>query len=420
MDNQCRFSTRARQSKIFLAPVRLRSRLFLAAPLLLLLAGCLEREPVEQREQRAAPSREEGIVRLTPAQVQSAGIQVKPVTRLSMPDFYSTIGRIVPRAGSQADVFAPFPGRLIIEASGPLQVGSQVKRDEVLFEVEQQFSAAETLQLRTGETELEGRIEEADEQVAFTRKEYARAQKLFEGGAIPEKQMLAAELAAKQAETRLENARAAKAEYEQARKPGESIRRTPIRSPLTGVIIRSDFAPGQQVDPAKSLLTIADFDTVWVEAPVHEQELPEIGKAAHAQIIPAGTPGRGYTGQRVWSGQVVDPQNRTVPIMFAVNNRNRVLKLGMSAEVRIPRHSSTSRLVVPRSALVSQGATSFVFCETSRNVFERRTVTTGPSDASEVAILEGLQEGDRVVAQGAQSLLGESSKGLIPAEEDER
>ncbi len=36
-----------------------------------------------------------------------------------------------------------------------------------------------------------------------------------------------------------------------------------------------------------------------------------------------------------------------------------------------------------------------------------------------VAILEGLKKGDRVVTQGAQSLLGESSKGLIPAEEEE-
>ncbi len=177
-----------------------------------------------------------------------------------MPDFYSTIGRVVPRAGGQADVFRPVsrpPDRR--RPAGPLQVGSRVKRDEVLFQVEQEFSAAETLQLRTGETELQGRIEEAEQELVFARKEYARAQKLFEGGAIPEKQLLGAELAARQAETRLENARKTKAQYEQAAKPDESIRRAPIRSPISGVITRMDFAAGQQVDPAKSLLTVADI-----------------------------------------------------------------------------------------------------------------------------------------------------------------
>ncbi len=420
MDKQRRFWTRTRYLKALLPAARLCSRLLVAASILLVSAGCLDRETDEQRAQRPAPPREEGVVRLTPAQIRSAGIQVSQATDVTMPDTYSTTGRVVPRAGGEADVFAPFPGRLIVKSGGPLQVGSRVQRDQLLFEVEQQFSAAETLQMQAGETELEGRIEEAEQQLSFARNEYARAQKLFEGGAIPEKQLRAAELAARQAETRLENARNAKAQYEEARKPGESIRRAPIRSPMSGVVTRTDFADGQQVEPAKSLLTIADFGTVWIEAPVHEQELPDIGRATRAEIIPAGAPTERYTGQRVWSGQVVDPLNRTVPIVFAVVNRAGVLKLGMSAEVRIRRGTTTSRLAVPRSALVSQGVTSFVFRETSENVFERRTVTTGLSDGSHVAILEGLQKGDRVVTQGAQSLLGESLKGLIPVEEDER
>ena len=336
-----------------------------------------------------------------------------------MPDFYSTIGRVVPRAGGQAELFAPFPGRLIVAAPPPLQIGRRVKRDEVLFQVEQEFSAAETLQLRTGETELQGRIEEAEQELVFARKEYARAQKLFEAGAIPEKQLLGAELAARQAETRLESARKTKAQYEQAAKPNESIRRAPIRSPISGVVTRMDFAAGQQVDPAKSLATVTDMERVWVEAPVQERELSRIGRAAHAQVILPGEPDGQFPAQRVWSGQVVDPLNRTVPIVFAVANREGVLKLGMSTEVRIPRGGSTSRLAVPRSALVSHGAASIVFCETANNVFERRAVAIGPSSGPMVAILEGLKKGDRVVTQGAQSLLGESSKGLIPAEEEE-
>jgi cobalt-zinc-cadmium efflux system membrane fusion protein len=408
MDNDRRFSTRNRHLRIFLA-----------AFVLVLLASCIEREGEEERAQRPAQPREEGVVRLTAVQIQSAGIKIGEATEVAMPDTYSTTGRVVPRASGQAEVFAPFPGRLIVRADRSLQVGGRVRRDELLFEVEQQFSAAEILQLRTGETELKGQIEEAEQQLAFAGNEYARAQKLFEGGAIPEKQLRAAELAAKQAETRLDNARNAKAEYEEARKPGESIRRAPIRSPISGVVTHADFAGGQQVEPAQSLLTIADFGTVWVEAPVHEQDLPEVGRATRAEIIPTGAPTHRYTGQRVWSGQVVDPLNRTLPIVFAVVNSDGVLKLGMSAEVRIRRGTTTKRLAVPRSAIVNHGAAFFVFRQASDNVFERRTVTTGLSDGSHVAILDGLQKGDRVVTQGAQALLGQSLKGLIPAEEEE-
>jgi multidrug efflux pump subunit AcrA (membrane-fusion protein) len=59
------------------------------------------------------------------------------------------------------------------------------------------------------------------------------------------------------------------------------------------------------------------------------------------------------------------------------------------------------RLVAPRSALIDTGTRHVVYVETAPNSFTARNVTPGTSSSDLVAILDGLKEGERVVAQGA-------------------
>jgi multidrug efflux pump subunit AcrA (membrane-fusion protein) len=51
--------------------------------------------------------------------------------------------------------------------------------------------------------------------------------------------------------------------------------------------------------------------------------------------------------------------------------------------------------------------------------FEKRRVRVGPRQGGRVEVLEGISEGDEVVTQGAQALLGELFKTTIPGEGDE-
>jgi Cu(I)/Ag(I) efflux system membrane fusion protein len=68
-----------------------------------------------------------------------------------------------------------------------------------------------------------------------------------------------------------------------------------------------------------------------------------------------------------------------------------------NAMIRLPAASS---LVVPRSALIDTGTRRIVYVETSPNAFAARNVTSGSAAGERVQILDGLKEGERVVAQG--------------------
>jgi multidrug efflux pump subunit AcrA (membrane-fusion protein) len=63
--------------------------------------------------------------------------------------------------------------------------------------------------------------------------------------------------------------------------------------------------------------------------------------------------------------------------------------------------------VVPAAAIVQEYGRSEVFIEQGAGRFERRLVTTGPRSGDVLAVLGGLQAGERVVVDGAMLLKGQ-------------
>jgi cobalt-zinc-cadmium efflux system membrane fusion protein len=59
---------------------------------------------------------------------------------------------------------------------------------------------------------------------------------------------------------------------------------TTIRSPFAGVVIRVQAAPGDVVEPATELFSIADLSEVWVQAEVYEKDLGRVRLGQRALI----------------------------------------------------------------------------------------------------------------------------------------
>jgi hypothetical protein len=72
----------------------------------------------------------------------------------------------------------------------------------------------------------------------------------------------------------------------------------------------------------------------------------------------------------------------------------------MFADARLEIPAAPS-LVIPTSALIDTGARRLVYVEVSPNTFAARDVRTGVASGDRVTVLEGLAEGDRVVAAAA-------------------
>jgi cobalt-zinc-cadmium efflux system membrane fusion protein len=381
-----------------------------------------EREREQRRQVQAKSSvAPDGSIHLTAEQVRTNNIQTVAAAEENVAPVIAVPGRVKPRAGGESGVFAPFAGRLVADAAQVPRPGSEVREGQLLGEVEQIFPASERLQIRATSLQLQTGIDQARQELDLSRKELDRARQLYEGGAIPLKQLQTAEFNVMQAQSKLEGTELAKAEYDAAAAQQGEQRRTPIRAPIAGTVVAADLVGGQQVDPSKSLLTIVDTGTLWVQLNVPEHNLPQIRRAASAEISAPSNSDRIYSGRLVNVGATVDPQNRTVPVTFSVTNRDKSLKLDMYVEGRIPTGPPQKTVIVPASALVSEQGISSVFVETEPGVFRRRIVMPGTRQAGNIVILSGLKPGEKVVSLGAQSLNSETLKTLIPAgEEGER
>jgi RND family efflux transporter MFP subunit len=385
----------------------------------LLLNSCSSApDPADQSErvQTKVVVAPDGSIHLKPEQIQANGIQTSEVTETDVAPSINATGRVKARAGGEAQVFSPFPGKLIADSARLPQPGDFVKQGQLIGEVEQQFVASERLQMTATTVQLEAAIEQAQQEVNLRQTEVNRAQQLYDGGAIPLKQLQSAQFDLKTATSKLDGAVRTKKQYEEAQSQSNAAaRRAPITVPISGTVISVDLAGGQQVDPSKALLTVVDLNDVWIEAAVHENDLPHVRKATSAEIQAPGT--HVVSGRLVTIGNLVDPDNRTVAVTFNVANPRSTFKIGMFVDVRIPTGPTARALTIPTSAVLPEQGANSVFVETQPGVYVRKPVMLGEHAGDAVVVAGGLTKGDRVVSTGAQMLRSESLKAQIPVED---
>ncbi len=362
----------------------------------------------------------DGSIHVSPAAVQATGLKVTPVVERDVAQSLVAIARVKPRAGAEAEISPPFAGTVVSQSALPT-IGDAVRKGQHLADIEQQFQASERLQIESTAVQLAASAEEAQQGVNLKRTELDRAQQLYDGGAIALKQLQAAKTDLAQAEARLDGVRKARDQYDAARSTlNGGPRRVAILSPIAGRVIASDVSIGQQVEPSNVLFTIADLDTVWVDASIHEQDLPRLRGIREAEIVIPGSPDQSFRGSLVTVGNAIDPQNRTAPAIFAVRNRGSILKLDMFVEAHIPLASRATALMVPVSGVLTDAGTSSVYVQSQPGVYRSQKITTGQRYGDMVVVVSGVTKGQSVVSVGAQTLRGESMKSQIPVDEDDK
>lgn len=398
-----------------------------------------ELAPAAEAKAEAAP---DDSIRLTAEQIKTNGIQTTTAVEQEVDSTFTAVGRVTARPGGSAQVFSPFAGRLIANPAAIPRVGGFVKQGAVIAEVDQIITAAEraqlsataaqfggmAAQLSATAAQLQAAIDQAQHEVAFQQTEVERAKRLYDGGAIPLKQLQTAEFKFRQAQANLEGSRRAKEQYDAARAQSEAARkqqtdtptRVPIRAPISGMVVAADITAGEQIAPAKSLLTIVDLSRVWIEVAVHESRLQAVRRASLVTFATPADPGRAYTGRLVTVNGVIDSANRSATVIFAADNPDGALKIGMTAEARIPGGERARALLIPASAALTEEGRSIVFVEVEAGVYQRRRVAVGERNGESVVVISGLKAGEKVVSVGAASLRSETLRDQIESEDDEK
>ena len=355
---------------------------------------------------------EQSVVTLPPDSPQLKQISVEPVQLADMPtDELVAPARVIPNPNRISRLLPQVQGRVTRVMA---QLGDSVEQGQPLVELDSpDADAAISTFLQTQAAERQ-----AEATLAKARADLARATDLYEYKAIAEKDLLSARNDLTQATEALETAHAAR---DQARRKLELLGLTPkaprqpvfVRAPFSGKVIEVNVSPGEyraaisfHTDTTAPLMTIADLSTVWVSAEVPEPSVRLIHVGELVSISFVSFPDESFSGKVTRIGDVLDPQTRTLKVLVELPNPQGRLRPEMFGSLRL---LGPKRMVpvVPPGAIVQEYGQSLVFVERKPGQFERRQVSPGLRVGAAVAVLSGVQTGDRVITDGAVLLKGQ-------------
>jgi RND family efflux transporter MFP subunit len=141
---------------------------------------------------------------------------------------------------------------------------------------------------------------------------------------------------------------------------------------------------------------------VRIEVP--ERHFSSLNPGATATVTFDALPGLSVSGRVSAIIPRADPQARTFPVKVRIGNRDGRIGVGMLAQVSLPAGESYRATVVPKDAVIRQGAEQIVFTINGSGAVERAAVTTG-AGLGEWIVVEGpVRPGQKVVTRGNERL----------------
>ena len=285
------------------------------------------------------------------------------------------------------------------QASGAvLQVhfseGDDVRAGQLLFTLDASEAEAQLARAQAGAANAQAQAQEA-------LREHRRAVELGRANFISPSAIdtAAGKVAAMQAVLA-----AAEAEVRFARL---AVQRARIVAPVSARAGRSAVHPGSLVQPSGQapLVTLVPFDTLAVDFSVPEMHLQALLAASAAHQVRIRVEGHRETpeGKLLAIGNTVNPATGTIDVRAEFPNPQR--KLWPGAFVRVNMEAGLQRdvVVLPADTVLEGPAGRFVFVV--RDDAQVRQVPVKLARLQDrMAVVVGLQGGERVVAQGGRDL----------------
>lgn len=194
-----------------------------------------------------------------------------------------------------------------------------------------------------------------------------------------------------------------------------------LKAPVAGTVVSQvGTAVGEYVSAERTLFTILDARTVFLEAKVPEASARRLSDAKGASYeLPSERgnfrPILAGGGRLVFSGLQVDAATRTLPLVYEMPNAQAQLRVGESVTLYVETASATNALAVPDSAIVEEDGQFVAFVQLAGETFDKRTLKLGIRDGNWVQVRVGLSAGERVVTKGAYAIRLSSVSSVIPA-----
>jgi Cu(I)/Ag(I) efflux system membrane fusion protein len=170
-----------------------------------------------------------------------------------------------------------------------------------------------------------------------------------------------------------------------------------LRAPADGAIMEKHAIEGMKFSSGDMLFRLVDLSNVWVMVDIYERDWARVASGQTATITINAFPGKTFAGKVSFIYPDINRSTRTAKIRIDLPNPTGALRTEMYADVAIESPLGSDVLTVPAAAVLNSGERQIVLVDLGRGRFQPRPVKVGASGDGHVEILDGLNEGDRVV-----------------------
>jgi len=354
---------------------------------LALLTGC---QSTEQKPEASPEPRVEQNKLVLPA--DSAQLSTLAIESVQ-PQAATTLrlnGRLVWDDNVTVRIYSPFAGRVIRIVAEP---GQALKQGDTLA-----FIASPDF----GQAQADARKAATD--YILAERTVSRIRDLFEHGAAAQKELQSAEADVARALSEKQRTEARLALYGNTTNSIDQLYM--LKTPLDGIVVEKNINPGQEVRSDQMLASspqffsplfvVTDPTRLWLLLDLNEHQLADIKAGQQVVIRAAAYPDQEFHGKIDFVSDYLDSATRTVKVRASVDNSSRALKAEMLVRAELSTAHPTG-LNISSSAVFLRGDKHYVFVEEERGTFSRREVKIGPEQGDKVAVLQGVQPGQRVV-----------------------
>lgn len=194
----------------------------------------------------------------------------------------------------------------------------------------------------------------------------------------------------------------------------ESLQTYAVTAPLTGVVIARNANPGEQTGD-KTLFTVADLSTVWVELSLFPRDVAKVrvGQDVRVKSTEAGLEA---TGKIVYVAPFGQAANQTLTARVLLDNPDRRWAPGLYVTAEVTLAETTAPLAVRAEAVQTLEGRGVVFVQGDAG-FAPHEVTLGRSDGEFAEVLSGINVGDTYAAANSYILKAELGKGSAEHED---
>ncbi len=174
-----------------------------------------------------------------------------------------------------------------------------------------------------------------------------------------------------------------------------------IKSPTSGFVIQKNISLNMELrtEDISPAFVVGSLDEVWIMANLYESDIAAVKVGYDCDIKTIAYPDRIYKGKIDKIFNTMDPEVRVLRARITLDNKDRILKPEMFAQINVHYEGTERKVAIPSGAVIFDKSKRFVMVYFADDQIETREVTVY-KELNDITYLEsGVKAGEKVMTK---------------------